>query len=205
MKRKSIVFAAAVAAIFLTVPASLSAMPRNVLSVLGEAQDNEFIAGAGVSDMRHLPTARSIATIEARAEIARTLQSIVVSWQDYQTAADRIVGIDYECERVETLFHSISETIARATFPGSRVIYEYRAADGHYWVVMTITRNNAETTVTSAVRNAEAAVPAAPVAPVDPAAYPSFPQARHPLGQHRLSSDDALERMRQAFDRHFEN
>jgi len=189
--RKNIVFAAAVAAVFLTIPAALSAMPRNVLAVLNEAQEQELVAGAGVSDMRHLPTARSIATMEARADIGRELQVIVSTWQDLQNQA---IGGGIDRETVGVLFDSITYTVARAAFPGSRVIYEYRAADGHYWVVMTISRANAETVVTSAATNAEIAVAA------DPAV-----RDQAPLERERLASDDALERMRRAFDLHFGN
>ncbi|MCL2193922.1 MAG: hypothetical protein FWB78_11080 [Treponema sp.] len=194
MKRKPIVFAAAVAAIFLAVPTALFAMPRNVLDALNEAQDEELVAGAGVSDVRHLPTARSVATIEARADIARTLQNIVDTWQEYQAALDRAIGNDGDSEMVEILFDTITETIARSTFPGSRTIFEYRAADGHYWVVMTISRANAEAVVVSAVTNAEAAIAADPVV-----------RELGTLERGRLASEDALERMDRAFNRHFEN
>jgi len=192
MKRKTVVFVVAVAALLLVAPATLSAMPRNVLANMIAAQDSGLVVGAGLSDARHIPTARSIATMEARADIARELQVVVSTWQELETAAVQVIGQTGRCEWTEVLFGAITETVARATFPGSRVIYEYREANGLYWVVMTISRDVAESAVSSAAVNAETAA----------AASPDVQQPSH-IERGRMAADDALERMRAAFDLHF--
>lgn len=203
MKRRPVVFAATVAALLLAAPVAVFAMPRNVLEVRNDAQDRGLVAGAGVSDMRHIPTARNIATIEARADIARELQLVVSTWQDLEVQAGQRIGLTAHDEGMEMLFGSITETVARATFPGSRVVYEYRAADGHYWVVVTVARAAAEAVVENAAANAEAAAAANPEAAAVPVAPPAEPMGHIERG--RLANDAAMERMRQAFEMHFGN
>jgi len=184
MKRKSIVFVAAVTAIFLAAPTALFAMPGEVRTAFNEAQEDDQVVATGVSEVRHLSTARRIATLDARERIAGELNLIVDTWHRIENQNTLAYG-DEILDETEQWFGHIAQTISRAEFSGARVIFEYRASDGHYWVVMSMPRATAEAVIVSAATSADIEL--------------ATNRTRQGLGQHEGAARSSMADLERAF------
>jgi len=199
MRRKPIVFAATVVAIFLAAPVALSAMPPDVTKALNRAQENpHLIVGAGSWIANHparVPIARSRAIVEANAEIARQLQVAITAWQEIETFDRMVLDLEEFCAWTDSIFQQAIRTVTAQTFPGARTVIEVRdAAEQLYWVVLTITRDNATAVLASAVENARSSTAVPP-----PSRLPPW------WAEGRALTDDAIGRMDEAFRRTFGN
>jgi len=189
MKRISI--ALALTALVLTAPVALFAIPPSVQEARRNAQAQDIVASVGESRLQNATAARNAAILSARGAMARDIDVIISTAQTLHRVAFEI----NDCSITETFFESITNSLAESRLLGTSVIYEYRAADGRYWVVMALSRSSVIAEVAAAIETAEAAVQTAQAT-----AAPALRLS--PLELGRLSAMDALMRMDEALDLH---
>jgi len=188
MKRKSIVFVAAVATIFLAAPVALSAaMPASIAQARDNARMGGAVVAVGDARFQNPVASRAAAIASARGGITAALEAIVNYGADLQIDALEV----NDCAITRMVFSQTINTVAESRLLGAMVIEEYTASDGRHWAVMAISMANATTEIRNAAETA--------AQEISNAAGPAVL-----LNPHFAAAMDAMRRKDEAFGRYFE-
>jgi len=148
MKGKPIVFAAIVAAIFLAAPATLHAIPDTIRQAMRNAPA-DAVVGMGSARMRTTALSQTTAEARARAEIARTLDSVVRSMiLDFQRDSE------IDPSQALAITEAVTTVLAASRLQGAQVVERAIDANGEFWVLIVLPRQNAATEIATASSSA---------------------------------------------------
>jgi|GEM_PF-2583116 len=186
--RKTIVFVAAVVAVFLAAPAALSAaMPDTIRQASNSARGGGAVVAVGDARFQSPAVSRAAAVASARGGITTSLEAIVTYRENLHMDALEI----NDCAITRMVFSQAINTVAEARLMGAMVIEEYTTADGRHWAVMAISMNHATAEIRAAAEAAAEEITAA----AGPAVQ---------LNPHFNAAMDAIRRMDEAFEMYFE-
>jgi len=153
--------------------AASSAFPQFVRDAIRSAPEDAVI-GIGTARMANINQSRTIAQTRARAEISRTMDSII---QDM--VRDYFAGSEADPLAVVSYSENMTVALSKSQLAGSFIVAEDMDANGNYWVVVSMGKVEAVNEINQAAAAARLAVPAA-------------------------ASFNAEERMNTAFDRYYD-
>jgi len=129
-------------------------VPKFVKDALKEAPDDALI-GIGTAKAPSLNQARTIAATRARAEISRTMDSIMQDMvRDYSASSE------VDPKAALSFQENITVALSKSNLTGSTIINEDQDENGNYWVVVMLSKTNVVQEITQAQAAARLAVPA---------------------------------------------
>jgi len=145
-------------------------VPQFVRDTLKKAPEDVLI-GIGTAKAASLNQARNVATTRARAEISRTMNTMIQDMIRDYTASSEV-----DPKAALSFQENLTVALSKSTLTGSTIINEDQDENGNYWVVVMLSKTNVVQEITQAQAAARLAVPA-------------------------MASFSAEERMNAAFDR----
>lgn len=148
------------------IPAHFPEAVRETIERLPE----DAIVGIGISGFRNIGAARRGATLDARADISRQLNSVV------SIMVTDFLAIPKADPGMTLLFQErVVQLISKSNLVGSRIALGRRDDDGNYWVVVELPQANAASEIALAARAAN---------PSDTALQAAFDDAERVLRHH---------------------
>ena len=132
-----------------------SGVPQFVKDALKKAPQDAVI-GIGTARMANISQSRTTAQTRARAEISRTMESLV---QDM--VRDYFAGSEVDHSAVMAFTENITVSLSRSRLVGSAIVEEDMDGNGQYWIVMMMGKTQAVNEINQAAAAAKLAVPAA--------------------------------------------
>ena len=135
-------------------PPVSSGMPPNVANARRSAPP-DVLVGIGDAKMGTAAQSRNMAATRARAEISNTMNSLVRNMVRDYTASSEV-----DPKAAVSFQENITVTLSKSNLVGAVIWLEEREKDGHWWVVMHLSKENVAKEITQAEVAAKLAVPA---------------------------------------------
>jgi len=129
-------------------------VPQFVRDAVRNAPEDALI-GVGTARSATLSASRTNASTRARAEISRSLNSMISDM-----IVDYTAGSEVDHSAVLSFQENITTALSRSTLVGSVVVDEDQDKDGNYWVVIMIGKNSAANEINQAAAAAKLNIPA---------------------------------------------
>jgi len=149
-----------------------SRVPQFVKDAVKNAPEDALV-GIGTARMRTDNLSINTATVRARAELSRQMDTII-----RDMIRDYTAGSEVDPSAVMAFTENITVALSRARLQGSSVVNMDKDEAGNYWIVVMLNKTRAVQEINQAVSSAKLAVPA-------------------------MASFNAEDRMNDAFDRYF--
>ncbi|MDR2731372.1 MAG: hypothetical protein LBB81_10820 [Treponema sp.] len=131
-----------------------SRLPQYIRNARKNAPEDALI-GVGTAKMATLNQSRTISATRARADISRVLDTIIRDMvRDYEA------GSEVDHSAVVSFDETITVSLSQARLVGAFIVEEDYDADGNYWTVVMLSKNNAVNEINQAVSAAKLRVPA---------------------------------------------
>ena len=135
-------------------PPASSGMPSNNIANARRNAPADVLVGIGDAKMGTDSQSRNIAATRARTEISNSMNSLVRNMVRDYTASSEV-----DPKAALSFQESITVTLSKSDLSGAVVEFEERQKDGHWWVVMYLSKANVAKEISQAQAAARLAVP----------------------------------------------